>query len=277
MQTLYSVNRFSPALEIWFCESCGLQQNRTLPADLSTLYDEGYYTGTASYTYEDERKQEEANDIVWQARLRTIARSKPAPARFLDVGCSFGGFVAAAERAGYTATGLDLSAFAVKEGKKRGRNLIQGFVEPQTFAPESFDIVSLIEVMEHLPDPKEAARTLSGWLRPGGLAVIQTANFDGRQARRQGSNYHYYLPGHLYYYSARNLKNLLRQAGFSRFRLYRPVDFSLKAKLQKMRKQAEPESVSAGRLLRTSFYHIQGWISMKDFALTSSMVLYAFK
>lgn len=277
MRNLYLIERFVPPLDIWQCQSCGLQQNRSIPDSLESLYEEGYYTGEADYIYEDERKQEEANDQVWQARLSTIARTNPPPAQFLDVGCSFGGFVAAAERAGYRARGLDLSDFAVQEGLKRGRSLQKGPVRPETFDPESFDVITLIEVMEHLPDPQLAARSLFRWLRPGGLVVLQTANFQGRQARSQGPDYHYYLPGHLYYYSASNLKALLRSAGFSRFRLYRPVDFPLSAKLRKMNLGAFPGKASWKRKLRTSMYHLKGKLHLGSFSLTSSMVLYAWK
>ena len=277
MHPLYQIQRFNPALNIWKCNGCGLQKNLTVPDDLTSLYAEGYYTGQADFAYEDERNQEEANSIVWKARLRTIGKSNPPPGDFLDVGCSFGGFVAAASEAGYKARGLDLSEFSVSEGRKRGRDLIAGPVEPSVFSPESFDVLTLIEVMEHLPDPSLAAQSLFSWLKPGGLAVIQTANFDGLQARSEGSSYHYYLPGHLVYYSARNLQRLLRMAGFRGFKLHRPVDFPLRAKIQKMRQQAQPDKVSARRILRTSTYHLKGKIALVNFSLTSSMVLYAWK
>ncbi|MCB1170000.1 MAG: class I SAM-dependent methyltransferase, partial [Leptospiraceae bacterium] len=206
-----------------------------------------------------------------------IARTNPPPADFLDAGCSFGGFVAAAERAGYRARGLDLSDFAVQEGLKRGRALQKGPVARDTFDEASFDVITLIEVMEHLPNPQLAAQSLFRWLRSGGLAVIQTANFQGWQARSEGSDYHYYLPGHLYYYSAENLKTLLRAAGFCRFKLFRPVDFPLSAKLRKMSLAAYPEKAGWKRKLQTSYYHLKGKLHLGSFSLTSSMVLYAWK
>ncbi len=277
MSPLYEIRRFDPPLDIWKCAGCALQSNLTRPDNLGELYSEGYYTGEADYTYEDERKNEAANDQVWQARLKTIQKTNPAPASFLDVGCSFGGFVEAASRAGYAARGLDLSHFAVQEGRKRGRDLYCGPVDEPTFPAEDFNVITLIEVMEHLPDPARAARTFHHWLKPGGLLLIQTANFDGLQAKREGPDYHYYLPGHLFYYSAANLKRLLAVAGFRRFKLYRPVDFPLAAKLRKMKLQSAPQSPGFQRLLRTSMYHLKGRMALGDFALTSSMVLYAWK
>lgn len=277
MHSLYRIQRFQPALDIWQCSDCRLQENRTRPDDLEQLYEEGYYTGEANYIYEDERKQERANDQVWQERLKTIGRFNPPPGDFLDVGCSFGGFVEAATRAGYNSCGLDISAYAIEEGRAAGRNLIHGQVALNTFEENSFDVITLVEVMEHLPDPQLTAQSLFRWLKPGGLLLIQTANFAGWQAKREGSNYHYYLPGHLYYYDSRNLKSLLKSQGFQRFKLFRPVDFPLSAKLRKMRLLSSSGNTEIKKRFRTSIYHLKGRIALGSFALTSSMVLYAWK
>ncbi len=272
-QPLYQIRRFTPALEILRCPQCGLQRQAVFPEDLAALYGESYYSGEADYSYEDERKQEAYYDHVWRARLRTIRRHVPPPASLLDVGCSFGGFVAAAERAGYRGTGLDLSAYAVTEGRKLGRNLIQGDLHQAT---GQYDIITLIEVIEHLPDPLQTMGRLYSLLRPGGLLVIQTANFLGLQAIRAGADYHYYLPGHLFYYSTRNLRLLLEKYGFHRIRFYRGVDFGLLPKLLKMRGGFHCLR-DYRRMLPTTIYHLKSRIAFGDFALTSSMVCYARK
>lgn len=276
MRWLYQIFQFTPPFDIVQCESCGLQRQAVLPdeAELALLYDRGYYEGTATFSYEDERKSEAAHDHVWQARLRTIARHVPPPADFLDVGCSFGGFVDAASRAGYRARGLDLSEFAVSEGIRRGRSLFHATLDRAPFAEASFDVITLVEVLEHLPDPQASLRQLRRLLRPGGLLVLQTANFLGMQAKRGGASYHYYLPGHLFYYSTRNLSQLLEQHGFGDIRFYRGVDFGLLPKLRKM--QAGFSSMrDYRRLWGTSLYHLKSKVAFGHFALTSSMVCYA--
>ncbi|MCB1303574.1 MAG: class I SAM-dependent methyltransferase [Leptospiraceae bacterium] len=257
-----------------------MQKNATVPTDLESLYSDDYYSGQSDYSYRDERKSEEYHDIVWQARLKTIAKTHRPPGSFLDIGCSFGGFVDAASRFGYRAVGLDLSSFAVEEGRRLGRDLRQGELSLNKFGRNQFDVITMIEVMEHLPDPLTAIQCICRWLKPGGLLVIQTANFLGRQAIREGQNYHYYLPGHLHYYSSRNLSTFLGNNGFVDFHLYRGVDFGLLPKLKKMRGQWKAEKgskVPLGRLAATSMYHLKSRIAWRDFALTSSMVLYARK
>lgn len=273
-QPLYAIERFTPALRILRCPDCGLQMQADIPLDPAALYEEGYYTGEADYAYRDERSRERYDDYVWQARLKSIARFVPPPADFLDVGAAFGGFVGAATRAGYRARGLDISAFAAEEGRKRGRNITQGRLLPGALAPQSADVITLIEVFEHLEQPRAAMTALRETLRPGGLLVVQTANFLGQQARQAGADYHYYLPGHFYYYSTANLRRLFAEFGFSRTWFYRPVDFGLAAKLKKSRGDFKNWTDYA-KWARIAWYHWKGCIAAGDFALTSSMVAYA--
>lgn len=280
-QPLYRIHRYNPPLEIIVCPNCGLQRQKTFPQDLSSLYQEGYYTGCADYSYIDERSIEQASDFVWQARLKTISKFVQPPARFLDVGCSFGGFVDAATRLGYQSTGIDLSEFAVTQGKKLGRNIVLGDLSIIANSNEKFDIITLIEVIEHLPEPLQTVRQLRSLLRNHGIVVIQTANFLGCQAKKAKSDYHYYLPGHLYYYSTKNLRKLLLSNGFRKVWFYRPVDFGLWPKLQKMITQmrSQPnhhnQKIDYKRLFQSSMYHLQGKLALNDFSYTSSMVCYA--
>ena len=273
---LYSIDRFSPSFDILRCRNCGLERRAAFPADVSEFYDADYYEGRAEYSYRDERKKTRYDDYVFRARLKNIARFTAPPADFLDVGCAFGSFVAAAGRAGYRARGLDVSPYAVEEGRSRGLDLRRGELSPGVYPPGSFDVATLIEVLEHLPDPETALGTLAEILRPGGLLVLQTANYAGLQARRAGADYHYYLPGHLFYYSAANLRALLARHGFTRAILYRPVDFGLLPKLLKSRGDFQTP-LDYLRWARIAWYHMKGKIAWRDFALTSSMVLYAFR
>lgn len=273
---LYSIERFTPPPVILRCSECGLQRQASLPSpeSLAAFYERGYYDGTASFSYQDERLSEPFHDIVWRARLRTIARQIPPPADFLDAGCSFGGLVASAERSGYRAKGIDLSAFAVEEGRKQNRDLYCATLEQNPFQPESFDIITMIEVIEHLPDPISAIRAIQKMLRKNGLLVIQTANFLGLQAKRSGAAYHYYLPGHLFYFSTNNLRRLLENEGFDRIRFFHGTDFGLLPKLRKMRGGFHSLSDYL-RWIPVSVYHLKSKFAVRDFAWTSSMVCYA--
>ena len=236
-------------------------------------YGEDYYTGRAEYSYRDERSQADFDAHVWRARLKNIARFVPPPARLLDVGCAFGGLVQTARKMGYEASGLDVSRYAVDDARSRGLDVYQGELGADPFCEHQFDVITLIEVMEHLTDPRRAAARLKSLLRPGGLLVIQTANFRGRQAQKEKSMYHYYLPGHYFYYSHTNLAGLFADYGLRVLRVYRPTDFGLLPKLRKSRGSFRGIRDYA-RWLRIARYHWMSHLHWGDFSWTSSMVVY---
>lgn len=295
--------------DVWLCQSCQSEFRHPLPRKADAYYDEGYYTGTSAFNYQDERKQEHYHSFVHQARLRTIYRFLSAPhngvasghtvmrvtisasqrPKFLDVGCAFGALVrAAAEH--FDAAGLDVSDFAVREGNKvsaalgsaaklyRGdlTHLPKDKTAQKFFSPGSFAAITLIEVAEHLQTPRTAFAAAYRLLAPGGVLVIQTANFEGWQAVQGGKEYHYYLPGHLVYFTATGLKQMLAQIGFTEFKEFFPVDFSLWAKWRKAWGDVRKFS-DLKRFWNMSLYHVKSKLRRGGRPLTSSYVLYAKK
>lgn len=271
----YTIKRFRPEFDIVRCSHCGLEKQSVLP-QIDQMYDEDYYNGRSEYSYKDERKNEKYEAYVWRARLKRIAEFVPAPADFLDVGCAYGGLALEARAAGYSAKGLDISKHAVAEARKRGLDAKQGRITDHLFPSGSFDVVTMIEVIEHLEDPVSAIESLSRIIRPNGLLVVQTANFAGQQAVKEKDSYHYYLPGHLFYFSRSNLTELLHRHGFSRVVFFPGVEFGLLPKILKSRGSFQKPSDYL-KWIRMSSYHAMSKIALGDFAMTSAMVLYAIK
>jgi 2-polyprenyl-3-methyl-5-hydroxy-6-metoxy-1,4-benzoquinol methylase len=284
----YRIERYH--FSVHACARCGSQFQYPRPKNPDAYYNEAYYTGSASFSYQDERKAEHYHNFVHFARLKTIRSVLgELPLKLLDVGCAFGAFARAAARFG-EAYGLDVSEFAVREGNKISKHmnspavLFQGDLlhlpksaqAKRIFQPGSFSAITLIEVAEHLATPRQALAAAYQLLTPGGILVIQTANFEGQQALKAGAQYHYYLPGHLTYYTASGLKYMLAEIGFRQFREFFPTDFPLWAKWRK----AWGEVTKPGDLLRfyrMSAYHIQSKFRRGGRPLTSSYVLYAIR
>lgn len=236
------------------------------------MYNSGYYSGASNYYYHDERKQEVYESFVWDARIRNIKKFVPK-GNFLDIGSSFGGFLNRAKMAGFEAFGIEISEYSAQYANERGIRTYNGSLIEADFPEEFFDVITLVEVIEHLEKPDLIFPKLFKILKPGGLLLIQTANFDGMQAITEGPKYHYYLPGHLYYYSLSNLKKILTQNGFKSFHVYHGVDFPLYAKLFKSMGGFRSWK-DYFKWFKISYYHIKSKLFKGS---TSSMVLYAFK
>ena len=260
-------------LPIYKCNTCDLQTIYPKDKyDLKAMYNASYYSGAANYSYLDERNNEKYESFVWDARLRNIKKFKTG-GNFLDIGSSFGGFLTRARLAGFQPFGIEISDYSSQYANERGIPTFNGSLLDANFPEESFDVITLIEVIEHLEKPDLVFEKLAKLLKPGGLLLIQTANFDGRQAKEEGPKYHYYLPGHLYYYSLTNLKKILNKNGFQNFTVYHGVDFPLYAKLLKSMGSFRSWK-DYFKWFRISYYHIKSKFFKGS---TSSMVLYGFK
>jgi SAM-dependent methyltransferase len=242
---------------------------------IRNLYDEDYYTGRAEYSYYDEREAEKFSTYVWDKRIEVLHRHVPE-GNLLDVGSSFGGFLKAASRY-YIPHGIEVSPYAGGYSRSfSGSTIHIGTLEDHPFEKDYFSAITMIELIEHLPDPMSALEECHRLLRKGGVLMIQTANMDGLQAKMLGSGYAYFMPGHLSYFSKKNLAGALTRAGFGRIKVFYPVEFGLLPKLKKSR-YTFTSAWDYRRWLRISAYHWVSKIHFHDLAATSSMVVYAFK
>lgn len=282
---LFEIDRFRLPFPIHRCRNCGLIFMKPFFSDqaIADFYNEEYFTGQGgegAYVYTDERRDRRRFAAVYNARIRRVLRALHTKTgtgmQFLDVGCAFGGLLEAAARQGFSATGMDIAPCALQEVAQRGRQTIAGSPESVALPADRFHAVTMIEVIEHLKAPRHALENILNSLRPGGLLVVQTANMDGMQARRAGAAYHYFLPGHLHYFSRRTLGRLLEEVGFRRLRFFHPCEFGLYPKLVKSRADFK-RARDYLRWLRIAWYHSTSKIHWGQFALTSGMVVYARK
>lgn len=274
---LHTIEGFSEPFSYDRCDTCGFIFQNPPFSDtyLAAMYGKEYYEGSAEYRYVDERAIKKYAMHVWKARIGMIRRWIDG-GPFLDVGCSFGGLLEAAECC-YEPYGIDLSQYALDDLRARKEwPLHQGTLQDHPFPENHFSVISMVEVIEHEKDPRQYINESYRLLKKGGLLLVQTANMDGWQARRAGSDYSYYLPGHVSCFTQENLSGLMREAGFSRIKVWRPVDFGLLPKLLKSRGEMS-HPLHYLRWLRIARYHWKSKFCWKGFPLTSSMVIYAQK
>jgi len=148
-------------------------------------------------------------------RLRWIARlGGPTDGRLLDIGCFDGAFAAAARKHGFEVTGLEpYGPAAEKASKTYGLNVVDSRVQQAEFEPDSFEIITLIHVFEHLPDPHSVLERMSRWLVPGGVLAIELPDSGSISARLLGRWWRQYIVDHWRFYNKRVLTELLGSHG----------------------------------------------------------------
>ncbi|MBN1499453.1 MAG: methyltransferase domain-containing protein [Spirochaetes bacterium] len=273
----FTKNNFTHPYDIFNCNRCGFRFMNPMFSDkiISAMYQENYYTGSSEYHYVDERDNFRYSSFVWKARLKKI-RKYAKTGNFLDIGCSFGGLLLNAKKY-FFVYGIELSAFSGNYIKKLiGDSIHIGSIRDHNFEKNYFNVISAIELIEHTDDPVYFIKECYSLLKPGGLLVLQTADIGALQAENAGENYHYYLPGHLSYFSEKCLTELLKSSGFSKIKVFRPVEFGLIPKLRKSSKDFK-KPTDYKKWITIAKYHFSGYLRKKGKPLTSSMVLYAVK
>lgn len=205
------------------CRACGLVYlNPRPPVErLGGLYRDDYDQYTVAVPAEPSWLARLDREYGLRKRCRVVLR-RVARGRLLDVGCATGDFLWAMRRCpGWEVAGVELNPAAAHYARNRLQlDVRTGTLEAAGFEAGAFDVVTMWDVLEHLPDPAATLRLAAQLLRPGGLLVINTPNLDSFDARVFGKYWiGYELPRHLSVFSRRTLEALTAQAGF------RTVDF----------------------------------------------------
>ncbi len=149
------------------------------------------------------------NPARWGFRLDAIARFKKSGA-ILDLGCSAGSFLESMRSASWKLFGIEMSAKAARTAEERtGARVFVGDILDAPFPPESFDVVTCFDVLEHVYEPRKVMQRIADWLKPGGIFYVLVPNIDSAEARVFRSYWHgLELPRHLFHFSPKSLRFL---------------------------------------------------------------------
>lgn len=147
-------------------------------------------------------------------RLRAIELIEK-PGTLLDIGCSLGYFVEAANARGWQASGIEISPHAAEEARKLGLDVRTGVIEEAGYPDGCFDCVTMWDVLEHVPAPTRYMLEVRRILADGGLVVIGTPNLGHVQFRLKRENWRHLKPAeHIFYFRQSSICRLLEKAGF---------------------------------------------------------------
>jgi SAM-dependent methyltransferase len=162
---------------------------------------------------------------------RVIERA-PAARTWLDVGAATGLLVREAARRGLAATGVEPSERLGAVGRAQGLDIVQGVLPNPSLEGRTFDVVSLVDVVEHVADPVALCHAAAESLAEGGLMVVVTPDVSSVAARLLGRSWWHFRVAHVGYFSPRSFDRAaaragLRIVGSERARWYFPVKYLL--------------------------------------------------
>ena len=194
------------------CRKCGLVFQRTEDTDAGSLED--YY-----------RKRSTESRLKWSGSTRRlldviteIAAAYPG-GKLLDVGCGSGEFLNAMSQAGLESVGLEPNSMQAEFARRQGLNVVNEPLKEGLFPPAHFDVITFLQVLEHVPDPVQTLRLTKDYLRRDGLVVLDVPSYNNprfllyratgiKQIVRKD-----FIGPHLFYYTPRTLSDIVRQSG----------------------------------------------------------------
>ena len=127
----------------------------------------------------------------------------------LDVGCGKGDFVYAGRQAGWNVNGIELSQTAVEIAQSFDLPVKKIDFFSSSIYPDSYDIVTMFEVLEHLSDPVKFINRAAEIVKPGGLIYLTTPNYESFDRWILGISWPVIHREHLTYFSPKTLNSVI--------------------------------------------------------------------
>lgn len=147
--------------------------------------------------------------IALKKKLKLITSFKTEGKQLLDIGCGTGDFLQVAKQNNWSVTGIEPNENARQIANQKVSNTVYNLEALTTLKNESFDVITLWHVLEHLPNLKEDISTLKRLLKPKGVLVIAVPNyksFDAKYYKKFWAAYD--VPRHLWHFSRASISKL---------------------------------------------------------------------
>lgn len=191
------------------CNKCGLVRSDPVadPTVVAGLYRESSF----DYGFETENLA-----ATYGAYLSRLDRHSVIKGALLEIGCGNGFFLQQARLQGYRDVhGVEPSEAAIQIADDDIRSrIVCSVMRPGLFANESFDVICLFQVLDHIFDPASLLRSCYQILKPGGFVLCLNHNVEALSARLMKSRSPIIDIEHTYLYSSATMAQLFARLGF---------------------------------------------------------------
>ncbi len=176
-----------------------------------------FYEELEDHEYENTRKERKLQE---ERLVRYFTRFKDS-GKLLDIGAGSGIMVEAALQHGFQAEGIEPSKWLQQNAQTLGLPVHQG-IFPNPATPGPFDIITFVDVIEHVTEPGKLLSEIHAALARDGILVLVTPDVSSVVAKILGFKWWHYRIAHIGYFNKKNLTQLLQISGFEIIKITRP-------------------------------------------------------
>lgn len=222
------------------------------------------YFGDSSVFFEEARlifkgKKRHHRDKNYEYEVQQLKRFKKS-GNLLDIGTNMGFFLRKAKDAGYDVEGVEPSPSLAKIAHEQwGIKIHNSFLENTDLPTESFDIITLIDVFEHVTNPKELLQKCNSLLKKDGVIAIKIPNgdynhFKSKLAKKLGASNNMQIWDvceHVGHYTPKTFNKIVSEKGFRVIKkiIPLPIHSPIWANLVGCRKSPKNKNRSSGPTL----------------------------
>jgi ubiquinone/menaquinone biosynthesis C-methylase UbiE len=204
------------------CESCGFKYTNPRPE----TQDLGRYYKSEDYVSHSNTKKGFINSTYQSVRKYTLLKKLQLiskhykTGKILDIGCGTGEFLNTMKSAKWDSMGIEPDSDARNMAIKNYSLNVLPESELSSLLDESFDVITMWHVLEHVPKLNERVQELKRLLKPNGLIIIAVPNCNSLDAKIYKEHWAAYdVPRHLYHFTPNDIDSLFKKYGMKVFRI----------------------------------------------------------
>jgi GT2 family glycosyltransferase/tetratricopeptide (TPR) repeat protein/uncharacterized HAD superfamily protein/hypoxanthine phosphoribosyltransferase len=219
------------------CAVCGTVYLRTrLTKEAMAAAYQSYADGESHLSLPQSEADVKGSGLRRNFMLNEIEKIVKRKGTLLDVGCGWGAFLENARGRGFKVRGIEITPRTAEFARNTlGIDVTSSQFTDTEFESNSISVVTMLHVLEHLPDPKAAISRVFDILEPGGLFAGIVPNIDSVCSAVLEDKWEWFQPMYHYvHYSPSSLRKHLEEAGFKIEKIYTTAGDYNRAALEKV-------------------------------------------
>ena len=209
---------------VYECENCHLFTTHPILSsdEIEKFYPEDYLCYLPAIEDETNLFRKIDRSFSQKKRINIIQKKPKGKGRILDIGCATGIDLSGLQKEGWECFGVEPNSMAAEYARERfGLNVINGYLEDIKFQDNYFDLVTIFDVLEHVPNPISFVSEVHRILKPSGWLIATLPNSDALERHIFGKYWlGWDIPRHYRTFNPKNIKAFLSTRNFHNIHVF---------------------------------------------------------